>query len=236
MNCITCHRWNDRPSLGIQAIDLHDTGKRLQNAWLRDYLRNPAAYRPNTLMPALWPAEKSAIPLLNGSSTAQITAVLAFLQKPEGEPPGLPTTDSSAFEIVPKDRPVIQRTFLEGVGPHAILVGFPAGFHLAFDGLSGTPALLWKGRFFDAYSTWFSRQAPFESPLSKEVAQWSKNSEAGDPPTKSFQGADSKGIHRIIRAVNGPLPASFTHPEMLTPVDVRDVPADTRHFHYLWTP
>ena len=261
MNCITCHRWNDRPSLGIQAIDLHDTGKRLQNAWLRDYLRNPAAYRPNTLMPALWPAEKSAIPLLNGSSTAQITAVLAFLQKPEGEPPGLPTTDSSAFEIAPKDRPVIQRTFLEGVGPHAILVGFPAGFHLAFDGLSGTPALLWKGRFFDAYSTWFSRQAPFESPLSKEVAQWPKNSEAGDPPAKSFQGyrtdksgnptflvlrngtsleetfrADSRGIHRIIRAVNGPLPASFTHPEKLTPVDVRDVPADTRHFHYLWTP
>jgi cytochrome c553 len=261
MNCITCHRWNDRPSLGIQALDLHDSGKRLQASWLHDYLRNPATYRANTLMPALWPAEKSAIPLLNGSSSAQINAVLAFLQKPEGEPLGLPSTDSSAFEIVPKERPVIQRAFLEGVGPHAILVGFPSGFHLAFDGLSGTPALLWKGRFFDAYSTWFSRQAPFESPLSKQVVQWPKNTGTGDSHAKSFQGyrtdksgnptflvlrdgtsleetftADSKGIHRVIRAVNGPLPASFTHPETLTPVDVRDVPADTRHFHYLWTP
>lgn len=261
MNCITCHRWNDHPSLGIQAIDLHDSGKRLQTAWLRDYLRNPAAYRPNTLMPALWPAETSTIPLLNGRSTAQINAVLAFLQTPEGEPPGLPSTDSAAFEIVPKERPVIQRTFLEGVGSHAILVGFPSGFHLAFDGLSGTPALLWKGRFFDAYSTWFSRQAPFESPLSKEVVPWPKNPDSSDSHAKSFQGyrtdkagnptflilrngtsleetftADSKGIHRIIRTVNGPPPASFIHPENLTPIELHDVPPNTRHFHYIWTP
>lgn len=261
MNCITCHRWNERSSLGIQAIDLYDSGKRLQFRWLRDYLRNPASYRPNTLMPALWPAEKSSVPLLEGSSTAQISAVLAFLKNPDGEPPGLPSTDSAAFEIVPKERPIIQRTFLEGVGTHAILVGFPSGFHLAFDGLSGAPALLWKGRFFDAYSTWFSRQAPFESPLSKDVVQWSKSPSTNLPNGKVFRGyrtdkagnptflvsldgntleetfhADTTGIHRIIRATQGQLPTTFNHPEKLTSIELHDVPANARHFHYVWTP
>ena len=261
MNCITCHQWNNRPSLGIQAIDLYDSGKRLQTAWLRDYLRNPASYRPNTLMPALWPADKSAIPLLGGDSAAQINSVLAFLKHPEGNPPGLPSENSSAFEIIPKERPVIQRTFLKDVGAHAILVGFPTGFHLAFDGLSGTPALIWRGRFFDAYSTWYSRQAPFESPLSKEIAQWPKALSAPTSLSQSFRGyrtdkagnptflvtrdgvdleetftADTHGIHRIIRATNGRIPSTFTHPEKIERVEIADVQTNTRHFHYVWTP
>ena len=75
VNCITCHRWEGRPSLGIQAIDLHDSGQRLRKDWLRNYLKNPNAYRPNTLMPALWPTEQSSVPLLDARSAAQIDAV-----------------------------------------------------------------------------------------------------------------------------------------------------------------
>ena len=50
--CITCHRWGDRPSLGIQGPDLSNIAARLQEGWLREYLINPAAYRAGTLMPS----------------------------------------------------------------------------------------------------------------------------------------------------------------------------------------
>jgi hypothetical protein len=71
--------------------------------------------------------------------------------------------------LVPTDRPIVQRTFLKGVGTHAILVGFPGGINLAYDGERAEPRLVWRGRFFDAYNTWFSRFAPFEKPLEKNT-------------------------------------------------------------------
>jgi cytochrome c553 len=261
VNCITCHRWEGRPSLGIQAIDLHDSGQRLRRDWLGNYLKNPNAYRPNTLMPALWPTEQSSVPLLDAKSAAQIDAVLDFLERPEGLPPGLPDTTSAAFEIIPKDRPVIQRTFLKDGGAHAILVGFPAGFHLAFDGLSGTPVMLWKGRFFDAYSTWFSRQAPFESPLSEDIARWEALPTPTAPNTSGFRGykidasgnptflvtrdglpleetyfADATGMHRIIRSHSGKPSSKAIHPAKVNVVEVQENATTTQHFHYLWRP
>ncbi|MEM1296422.1 MAG: cytochrome c, partial [Verrucomicrobiota bacterium] len=46
LNCIICHQWGDRPSLGIQALDISNLAERLQPGWLEEYLLNPAAYRP----------------------------------------------------------------------------------------------------------------------------------------------------------------------------------------------
>ncbi|MEM1443169.1 MAG: hypothetical protein AAGF67_12560, partial [Verrucomicrobiota bacterium] len=57
----------------------------------------------------------------------------------------------------------------EKTGTKAILVGFPGEIHLAYDGSSGKPSLVWRGAFFDAYDTWFTRAAPFGNPLSEEV-------------------------------------------------------------------
>ncbi len=188
--CITCHRWGTRPSLGIQGLDLSNIGQRLQEGWLREYLLNPAAYRPGTLMPSFWPDGKSFnAEILGGDTDRQIASIHSFAKSANGEPEGFPNQASGEFEIVPKDRPVVQRTFMEGAGTHAILVGFPTGVHLAYDGQRAGPAVVWKGRFFDAYTTWFSRFPVFEKPPGERVVQWPQ------PGTARFDGyrLDARG-------------------------------------------
>ena len=81
----------------------------------------------------------------------------------------MPDQHSSRFELVPQTTPIIQRAFFEKTGTKAILVGFPGEIHLAYDGMKSQLSLVWRGQFFDAYGTWFSRFAPFEKPLSSEV-------------------------------------------------------------------
>ena len=173
VNCITCHRWGDRASLGIQGLDLANLTQRLRPGWLRAYLINPAGYRPGTLMPSFWPEGKASnTAVLGGDTDPQIASILAFAGEGKGLPEGFPSLTTKEFELVPRDRPIVLRTFFAGVGTHAIVVGFPAGFHLAYDGQAGRPVLAWKGRFFDAYGTWFSRFAPFEKPLGESVVSW----------------------------------------------------------------
>ncbi len=173
LGCITCHRWGSRPSLGIQGLDLSNLGQRLQPGWLAEYLVNPAAYRAGTLMPSFWPSGKAAnAEILGGDTARQIASIYSFAKSANGEPEGFPENQSGEFEIIPKEHPVVQRTFMEGVGTHAILVGFPQGVHLAYDGKNGRPALAWRGKFFDGYNTWFSRFAPFEKPLGSSVVHW----------------------------------------------------------------
>lgn len=177
-NCITCHRWGDRPSLGIQGMDISGLDRRLKPGWFRKYLLNPGAYQPEVLMPALWPGGQSTIKdVLNGDTEKQIGAIWAFIRDGEGSPEGFPNKSEGQFELVPKDRPIIQRTFLEGVGTQAILVGFPGGINLGFDAATAAPRLIWRGRFFDAYNTWFSRSAPLEKPLGGEIHRFSKYGE-----------------------------------------------------------
>lgn len=173
IGCITCHKWGERASLGIQALDLSNIGHRLQPEWLFEYLIDPAAYRPGTLMPSFWPGGQSSNPnILGGDTARQIASIYSFAKSANGEPEGFPEVSGGQFELVPKERPIVQRTFLKEVGTHAILAGFPTGFHLAYDGKGGRPIMLWKGKFFDAYTTWFSRFAPFEKPLSEEIVRW----------------------------------------------------------------
>ena len=68
-------------------------------------------------------------------------------------------------------------------GGRAILVGFPGGIHVAFNGDRGHPARVWRGRFFDAYETWFLRKAEFQKPLGKDALEF------GSPPSPNrFRG------------------------------------------------
>ncbi len=173
LNCIICHQWGERPSLGIQALDLSNVARRLQPGWWEEYLINPAAFRPGTLMPPLWPGGMASNQeILGGDTRAQIAAIYAFAAKGEGAPEGYPEVIAGAFELTPEERPIIHRTFMNQVGSHAIAVGFPEGVHLAYDGKQCRPAMVWKGRFLDAYGTWFVRAAPFEDPLGEDVVQW----------------------------------------------------------------
>ncbi|MSU64969.1 MAG: c-type cytochrome [Opitutus sp.] len=204
VSCITCHRWGERASLGIQALDLSTLAKRLQPDWLRAYLINPAAYRPGTLMPSFWPEGKAANrEIHSGDTDRQIASILAFAQHGQGLPEGFPAHTAREFELIPGSRPIVLRTFLAEVGTHAILVGFPAGVHFAYDGLECRPALAWKGKFFDAYGTWFSRFAPFEKPLGDSVVVWpAPDASRG---ARRFEGykLDDAGVPTFLFSVNG---------------------------------
>ena len=180
VSCITCHTWGDQPSLGIQALDISSLDQRLRPEWFQQYLLNPASYRPGTLMPSLWPGGKSTVPgVLGGKADQQIAAIWAFIEKGHGLPEGFPDRSGGKFELVPKDRPIVQRTFFKRTGSKAILVGFPGEIHIAYDGLNAHPSLVWKGRFFDAYNTWFTRAAPFEEPPGEEVFEFPKPESKG---------------------------------------------------------
>ncbi|WP_038167467.1 hypothetical protein [Verrucomicrobium sp. BvORR106] len=71
------------------------------------------------------------------------------------------------YEIKPEksDRPVVFRTFLEGAGMQAVTVGSPKGVHAAFDALEMHWAVVWKGRFVDAMTTWEERAMTPAKPL-----------------------------------------------------------------------
>ena len=252
--CITCHRWGDRPSLGIQGPDLSNIAARLQEGWLREYLINPAAYRPGTLMPSFWPAGKSFNPtILGGDTDKQIASIFKFVESANGEPEGFPQNRNGEFEIVPKDRPVVQRAFLDGVGVRAILVGFPTGVHFAYDGDKGGPGLAWKGRFFDAYLTWYSRFPTFEKPIGEQVVAWPKpigrflgyrldakgnptflNEQGGVKVEETYEGIEN-GLRRTVTWVPTPdFKPTITHPAGMI-VDMKESSTEGhRVFTYLW--
>jgi mono/diheme cytochrome c family protein len=232
VNCIICHSWKDKVSLGIPGPDLSDLDQRLRPEWFRDYLLEPSAYRPNTLMPPLWPGGKSALTnVLNGETDRQIAAIWGYIKDGAGTPEGFPDQSSGKFELIPNARPIIQRAFLEKTGAKAILVGFPGQIHLAYDGLAARPSLVWKGRFFDAYSTWFTRAAPFEKPLGEDIYEFAPSSGSarfcgykldsqGNPTFLSTQGESKIEEHfevkegQLLRTItwqNGNAPFA-THP------------------------
>jgi hypothetical protein len=204
VSCITCHRWGERESRGIHARANSTIATRLQPGWLRDYLVNPASYRAGTLMPSFWPDGNAANrEILDGDTNRQIASIIEFARKGESLPDGFPSTTTREFELVPAQRPIVLRTFLQDVGTHAILVGFPAGVHLAYDGRDGRPALAWKGRFFDAYGTWFSRFAPFEKPLGEAIVKWPVA--AATTEKRQFEGyrLDRDGTPTFLLSIGG---------------------------------
>ena len=203
VNCVTCHRWGSNASLGIQGPDISNLVRRLRPAWLREYLIDPSAHRPGTLMPSFWPGGvASNREILGGDTDRQIASILEFARAGRGLPEGITPRATGEFELVPGTRPVVLRTFLEEAGTHAILVGFPAGVHLAYDGRAARPVLAWKGRFFDAYGTWFSRFAPFGKPLGDAVVRWSAAPEA---TARRFDGyrLDAGGTPTFLLSIDG---------------------------------
>lgn len=203
VNCITCHHWGENQSVGIPGPDLASLGQRLRPEWFRSYLLDPASYRPGTLMPSLWPEGKSTIPdILEGDTEKQIAAIWEFIEKGKKVPEGFPDRSGRQFELKPTDRPIVQRAFMNGAGTKAILVGFPGNIHLAYDGDEARPAMVWRGAFFDPYSTWFMRMAPFEKPLSDEVYSFADLEEE-----RRFRGyeLDEKGVPIFLFSESGRL-------------------------------
>lgn len=163
LSCVGCHGLKDRKSLGPPVMALTFTTQRLQAAYFKELLLNPQATQPGTLMPPMFMARKN--------SDKEIESIWTYLRELQAQPlpPGLLLEGD--FELKPdkEGRTLVLRSFIEGVGTHAIGVGFPGGLNLAYDANHARVTLLWKGRFLDALNNWQSREMPPIKPLGTDL-------------------------------------------------------------------
>jgi len=115
-------------------------------------------------MPAFWPDGQPSLSGFGGATTRQIDSLWAYLSELDQSrmPDGIENTED--FLLHPGKRPLVFRTFLKGVGNHAIAVGFDSGTHMAFDSLHLRWAIAWSGDFLSAESTWDDRFTPLADP------------------------------------------------------------------------
>jgi mono/diheme cytochrome c family protein len=157
--CVTCHGLQGKRAVGSGVIDLTQTAQRLQPGYFKELLLDPARLQPGTIMP----------PLFQGRSKAaqEIEQIWTYLKEAEQQklPDGLLREDT--YELFPAKagKPIVFRTFIHGVGTHAVAVGYPEGVHAAFDAYASRWALLWRGRFLDAATTWTDRFSEPDKPL-----------------------------------------------------------------------
>lgn len=82
LQCISCHRFGARKSLGIDVMDMTQMAKRLQPEWFRRYLLDPASLRPGTRMPMFWSdGEASLKTILGGDTERQIESIWRYLSQ-----------------------------------------------------------------------------------------------------------------------------------------------------------
>tara|TARA_Y100001934_G_scaffold282573_2_gene396937 strand:- start:538 stop:3345 length:2808 start_codon:yes stop_codon:yes gene_type:complete len=170
--CINCHMVNGGKGPGIPGIDLATVEKRLHPGWFHRLLKNPVGINPGTRMPAFWPDGQSALPtILGGDTDKQVAAVWNYLSLGESMPTpvGIQPVGGVGMELIPMDRPIIHRTFMNEVGPRSILAGFPERVHVAFDANVIRLAKVWRGRFFDGAGVASGRSDKFFGPLGKDV-------------------------------------------------------------------
>ncbi|MDE2921637.1 MAG: hypothetical protein OYL92_16430 [Acidobacteriota bacterium] len=170
MGCVTCHDIHVHPAPGISTIDLATTYDRLRPAWVERFLRDPAAIRPGTRMPAYWPEGEANFPRLGGGTTeGQIAAIWGFLSLGASMPTPEGMDIGSGLVLVPDQRPLVFRTHMIDVGPRAIVIGYPENVHAAFDANTVRLAKVWRGAFFDAKGTWQGRAGQFFGPYGTDV-------------------------------------------------------------------
>lgn len=170
MGCVTCHDIHVHPAPGISTIDLATAYDRLRPGWVERFLRDPAAIRPGTRMPAYWPEGEANFPRLGGGTTeGQIEAIRGFLSLGASMPAPEGMDIGSELVLVPDQRPLVFRTHMIDVGPRAIAIGYPENVHAAFDANAVRLAKIWRGAFFDAKGTWQGRAGQFFGPHGTDV-------------------------------------------------------------------
>jgi len=168
LGCIKCHSFAGEKGQGVGLIDLVRMPKRLRHEWFLAYVANPQQFRPGTRMPAAWPEGKTFYPdVLDGTAAGQIEGVWRYLSAAKPRPPI--GASANPIELVPGDRPIIYRNFIEGAGARAIAVGFPDKVHVAWDAEALRLALVWRGSFIDAGRHWTGRGQGFQPPLGDGV-------------------------------------------------------------------
>jgi hypothetical protein len=180
VGCIQCHEFNGNALPGVVGIDLGDVANRIRPSWFREFLLDPGGKKRGTRMPSFFPDGSSQSPdVLGGDAERQIAALWSYLKdsKRVGVPPKIAEALAADYELRPVEAPIVLRTFMQGVGTHAIAVGFPQGVHFALDAETPRLALAWKEDFVDARSTWFERFAPPIDPLGNDAIEISTEGE-----------------------------------------------------------
>ncbi len=175
LGCVQCHPLQGERLPGVVGIDLAEIDKRVRPEWFRAFLLDPAGLKQRTRMPTFFRNGQSSSPdVLSGNVDQQIASLWVYLKEinKHGMPAKIEQGRAHDFELVPEQRPIILRTFMEHAGPQAIAVGFPDQLHLAFDAESVRIAQFWKGRFLDAHGTWFNRFTPPAKPLGSDVVNF----------------------------------------------------------------
>ena len=168
LGCIKCHSFEGDKGQSLGVIDMTRMPKRLRHEWFLAYVANPQRFRPGTRMPAAWPEGKTFYPdILDGTAAGQIEGVWRYLAGAKPRPPI--GASAHPIELVPMDRPIIYRNFIEGAGTRAIAVGFPDKVHVAWDADQMRLALVWRGAFIDAGKHWTGRGQGFQPPLGDGV-------------------------------------------------------------------
>ncbi len=159
LGCVSCHGLKDRKALGVAMINLTHTAQRIRPEYFKELLLNPQATQLGTLMPPLFMGRKKA--------DQEIEEIWTYLKEIDQSrlPEGLLQTGDYELKPAMEKRPIVFRTFLVGAGMEAVAVGFPQQVHAAFDALEVRWALVWKGKFVDAMSTWEERAMTPAKPL-----------------------------------------------------------------------
>lgn len=196
--CVNCHNVAGQRSLGVPAVDLAAVYSRVKADWYLQFMTDPASINKRTRMPQFWPDGKSPFPkIYDGDVRRQQWAMWNYMSlgKSMPRPPGM--GDTGGYELAPAERPVVFRTFMNDVGPRAIVVGYPQRMNVAFDANVVRMAKAWRGRFFDASGTWEGRAGVFKGPLGEDVIDL--------PPGPAFAiaGQDFAKVEKTSRSVGG---------------------------------
>ncbi len=169
LQCILCHDFNRRESVGLRAMDLATITERLHPDWFHRYMLDPESLRPGTQMPALWPGGRTLLPdLLGGDPDRQVAAIWRYLEDgpravfPEG-------LSRQQLELFVGGEAITYRGKLWEAGFRAIAVGLPEGSHYAFNAEEVRLSLLWKGRFLNVAGHWQSQGMGRVRPLGNDV-------------------------------------------------------------------
>ncbi|WP_182865168.1 c-type cytochrome [Stieleria mannarensis] len=212
--CVGCHSFRGESLPGVVGIDLAGTTNRIEPKWFYEFVLNPSAVKKRTRMPTFFPDGKSNRPeLLGGDVQRQISAIWAYLKFLDKQPlpEKIETVRSANYELLPREKPIVLRTFMQQAGTHAIAVGFPQGIHYAFDAERVRLAVGWKQRFLDARGTWFERFTPPADPLGDALVQmptqplFVHGDDLGGSPAYRFGGyrLDDAGVPTFLYDVDG---------------------------------
>ena len=167
LNCVACHNFNGKPSLGLKGLDLLTSFDRLQPSWFAHFMRDPQKFRPGIVMPNYWPGgEAVRKDVLEGNPDKQLLALWYYfsLGRSARDPSGI-RAQGTGLKVSERTRVYRGRSRIAGY--RGIAVGFPGGVNYAFNAQNGTLSALWSGEFVNV--SWSGQGAGNFNPRARPV-------------------------------------------------------------------